>query len=60
MRMISETLMAAGREDILRVHARGLIDNGLLDEDVDLAHIALNHTSNYTGAELEVFLFLST
>lgn len=42
----------SGRQQILKIHSKGLRQNGFLAKDVDLTPIA-STTRNYTGAELE-------
>jgi vesicle-fusing ATPase len=41
-----------GREEILKIHTKGMRDMNVLAEDVDLHRIAV-HTKNFSGAELE-------
>ncbi|GEM_PF-5461724 len=42
----------SAREEILRIHAKELIENDMLEPDVSFADLA-KKTKNYTGAELE-------
>ncbi|RNF05165.1 vesicular-fusion protein NsF [Trypanosoma conorhini] len=41
-----------GREEIFRIHTRGMRENGVIGKDVDLAELA-GMTKNYSGAEIE-------
>merc|ERR1719229_1374421 len=41
-----------GREQIFRIHTKSLRDNGFLDENISISHLA-KRTKNYTGAEIE-------
>ncbi|KAG8344649.1 putative vesicular fusion protein nsf [Trypanosoma vivax] len=41
-----------GRQEILRIHTRGMNENGVLSKDVDIPRLAAL-TKNYSGAEIE-------
>ncbi|CAD2215234.1 N-ethylmaleimide-sensitive factor [Angomonas deanei] len=41
-----------GREEIFRIHTRGMRENKIMGNDVDLAELA-SLTKNYSGAEIE-------
>jgi vesicle-fusing ATPase len=41
-----------GREQIFKIHTKGLLANNMLDADIDLEDLA-KKTRNYTGAEIE-------
>ncbi|RNF15112.1 vesicular-fusion protein NsF [Trypanosoma cruzi] len=41
-----------GREEIFRIHTRGMRENGIIGKDVNLAELA-SLTKNYSGAEIE-------
>ncbi|RNF07404.1 vesicular-fusion protein NsF [Trypanosoma rangeli] len=41
-----------GREEIFRIHTRGMRENGVISKDVALAELA-SLTKNYSGAEIE-------
>lgn len=41
-----------GRQEIFRIHTRGMRDNGVIGRDVDVAELA-SLTRNYSGAEIE-------
>lgn len=41
-----------GREQIFKIHTKGLLLNEMLDDNIDLTHLA-KETRNFTGAEIE-------
>jgi vesicle-fusing ATPase len=45
----------SGRQEILTIHTKRMVENNLLEKDVDLAEIA-RLTKNYTGSELEALV----
>lgn len=41
-----------GRHQILNIHTSKMLENGLMDADIDILHLA-SMTKNYSGAEIE-------
>lgn len=50
---------AKGREDILKIHTKSIMESNRLGDDVDLHNIAIN-TKNYSGAKLEGLIGCAT
>ena len=49
----------SGREEIFRIHTRGMRENEIMDHDVDLKVLA-HETKNFSGAEIEGVVVAAT